>query len=193
MATLIRHYRIEVICGLFCLLTGCSHPTSVMDYSKLFKPYPDPEKFQVTQIACSDISTPESRATVRAVKEKPYADVYAMSNEATDIVKKVAAQGNAYAIFFFGYGRHERIFTDYSELAHNNREPVDYPAKAKAQEVEALTYIFIAEYFDTANKQDVLGLIADIERNKSDLTIPTSWIKEARANVQAWKDHCGIE
>lgn len=119
--------------------------------------------------------------------------MYWATNEALNIAKKAAKEGDIEAILFFGDMRYEMMYQEYSDLYDSNhRHPTLYPNKTKEELVEAMTYSYIATIPESPYQKDAVGFVRQqLERRGSGITIPPSWIAEAKANSEAWKVHCG--
>jgi hypothetical protein len=194
-------YPIRSFVFLMCLvaLSACSRSDfEVVDIGgwKIvsYKHHAEPAPFEPTQVSCTDMSSPELRDELEAVYNNPLGDIYWPSNEAIDIMKKVADRGKIEAIASYGNIWLDRIFIENHEYTdkHTGKTLTNktYPDNTKPYIVEGLTYVYISSIPESPITIKILNVVKKIELNRYGMIIPQQWIDEAKANAGKWQAYC---
>ncbi len=173
-------------------------------------PIKKPDNYYALNISCVDQSSPsEWEDAYMKMAEKYEGSAVQPSGKELDIIFKdmsdtfetLALKGNASGIGTYGLIQREKLIIDYTGADKKAGRSLDMPNYMKENMVRALSYIYVSANMQNPDNEFVRDAIAMIQRRKSEPEIfskfaqypitPVEWIKEAKANAESWKAHCG--
>lgn len=176
-------------------------------------------RFHPQDISCTDISTPEDKSAAENLLEKNWyggilrerlqkngtlrqADWDEYFNPILIADKRLAAKGNPWGVWLWGFMEHKKLIAYYLidkgwiNLPTKDLPSETLPESMKPNMIEALSYIYISATVDEGDKGAIQSMIDDIEgrdegpKLHTPLITPYAWIQEAKANAQQWENIC---
>jgi hypothetical protein len=111
-------------------------------------------------------------------------------------LKKLADQGNASGMLFFGGLQYNIIVADIMNRKYGHMTGRFFPDYLHDNLVTAYTYIYLSADVENKYQQDAQKLSDKLDKsdaNETGLETPPTWIEEAKTNAQNWIKYCASQ